>query len=175
MTHAALQREGLAGHELEVRHGQLDAHAANLQFGVAVVAHGRHFDVGLEGLRVSLLELLQLGGPGQRADNVDVDVIRAPLGGGHAGQAADALLGGSVGALAVVAEQAGTGGKVDDRTLCLFQIGIARLHVVEGGIQTRVDRQIKLFCGVVCQRHAGGGCLCVVDQHVDRRKRPLLP
>ena len=51
--------------------------------------------------------------------------------------------------------------------LCLFQIGIARLHVVEGGIQTRVDRQIKLFCGVVCQRHAGGGCLCVVDQHVD--------
>ena len=38
----------------------------------------------------------------QRADNVDVDVIRAPLGGGHAGQAADALLGGSVGALADV-------------------------------------------------------------------------
>ena len=72
-----LQREGLAGHELEVRHGQLDAHAADLQFGVAVVAHGRHFDVGLEGLRVSLLELLQLGGPGQWADNVDVDVIRA--------------------------------------------------------------------------------------------------
>ena len=53
---------------------------------------------------VSLLELLQLGGPGQRADNVDVDVIRAPLGGGHAGQAADALLGGSVGALAKVAK-----------------------------------------------------------------------
>ena len=39
--------------------------------------------------------LLYTSGPGQRADNVDVDVIRAPLGGCHAGQAADALLGGS--------------------------------------------------------------------------------
>ena len=114
-----LQREGLAGQILEVRHGQLHAYPANLGLGVGVVAHGRHLDVGLERIRVCLLELLQLGGPGQRADHVDIDAILAPLSSGHAGQAADALLGGSVGALAKVAKQACTGCKVDHAALGL--------------------------------------------------------
>ena len=38
---------------------------------------------------------------------------------------------------------------------------------MECGIQTGVDRQIKLLCGVVCQRDTGGRCLCVVDEHVN--------
>ena len=51
--------------------------------------------------------------PGKRAYDVDVDAVGAPFGGGDAGQAADALLGGGIGALAVVAEQAGAGCEVD--------------------------------------------------------------
>ena len=110
-----------------------------------------------------MLELLQLGGPGQRADNVDVDVIRAPLGGGHAGQATDALLGGSVGALAVVAEQAGTGGKVDHAAVGLLQVGVAGLHIIEGCVQARIQGQVELLGGVLGQRDAGSRGLCVVD------------
>lgn len=40
LAHAAFQRQGLAGHILEIRHGQLDADTANLRLSVAVVAHG---------------------------------------------------------------------------------------------------------------------------------------
>ena len=40
LAHAALQRQGLAGHILEVRHGQLDADTADLRLSVAVVAMG---------------------------------------------------------------------------------------------------------------------------------------
>ena len=59
-SHAAFQRDGLAAHELEVGARKLHHHTADLGLHVAVVAHGRHFDVGLEGLRVSLLELLMI-------------------------------------------------------------------------------------------------------------------
>lgn len=38
---------------------------------------------------------------------------------------------------------------------------------MECGIQAGVDRQIKLLCGVVCQRDTGGRCLCVVDEHMN--------
>ena len=104
LAHAAFQRQGLAGHILEIRHGQLDADTANLRLSVAVVAYGGHLDVGLESVRVGVPELLELGRPGQRADHVDVDAVLAPLGGGDAGHTADALLGGSIGRLAEVAE-----------------------------------------------------------------------
>ena len=40
LAHAAFQRQGLAGHILEIRHGQLDADTANLRLSVAVVAMG---------------------------------------------------------------------------------------------------------------------------------------
>ena len=134
------------------------------------MAHGRHLDVGFERIRVCLLELLQLGGPGQRADHVDIDAILAPLSSGHAGQAADALLGGSVGALAKVAKQACTGCKVDHAALGLGQIGIAGLHIVKCSVQAGIKGKIKLLGGVLCQRHAGSGCLCVVHQHLNATK-----
>ena len=63
LAHAAFQRQGLAGHILEIRHGQLDADTADLRLSVAVVAHGRHLDVGLESVRVGVPELLELGRP----------------------------------------------------------------------------------------------------------------
>ena len=83
-SHAALQRQGLAGHILEVGHSQLDADTADLRLSVAVVAHGGHLDVGLESVGVGVPELLELGRPCQRADHVDVDAVFAPLGGGDA-------------------------------------------------------------------------------------------
>ena len=43
------------------------------------------------------LEVLELGRPSKRTDDVDVHAILAPLVGGDAGEAADALLGGGVG------------------------------------------------------------------------------
>ena len=93
-----------------------------------------------------------------------------PLSSGHAGQAADALLGGSVGALAKVAKQACTGCKVDHAALGLGQIGIAGLHIVKCSVQAGIKGQIKLLGGVLCQRHAGSGCLCVVHQHLNATK-----
>ena len=41
-------------------------------------------DVCLEGFRIGVLEVLELRGPGKRADDVDVDAIRAPFVGGDA-------------------------------------------------------------------------------------------
>lgn len=81
------------------------------------MAHGGHLHIGLEGLGIGVGPAFQLRGPGQGADDVDVDVVLALLGGGHAGQTADAFLGGGVGALAEVAEETGAGGEVDDRAL----------------------------------------------------------
>ena len=43
------------------------------------------------------LEVLELGRPSKRTDDVDVHAILAPLVGSDAGEAADALLGGGVG------------------------------------------------------------------------------
>ena len=127
----------------------------------------RHLDILFECVRIGILEVFQLCSPCQRANDVDIDVISAPFGSGNTCQTTNALFGCGVGTLSEVAEQAGTGGEVDDRTLCLFQVRIAGFHVVECGIQTGVDRQIKLLCGVVCQRDTGGRCLCVVDEHVN--------
>ena len=136
LAHAAFQRQGLTGHKLEIGACQLDADAADFQLGVAVVPHGRHFYIGFESIRVSLLELLQLGRPCQRADHIDVDAVRTPLGSGNTGKPPDAFLGGGIGALAEVAEQARTGRKVDDAAMRFFQVGIARFHIVERGVQT---------------------------------------
>ena len=119
-SHAAFQRDGLAAHELEVGAGKLHHDATDLGLHIAVVAHGGHVHVGREGVGISFLEVLQSGRPGQRAHHVHVDAIGAPLGGGHARESADALLGGGVGALAEVAEEACTGGEVDDRALGLL-------------------------------------------------------
>ena len=38
---------------------------------------------------------------------------------------------------------------------------------MECGVQTGVQRQIKLLGGVVGQGHAGCGCLCIVDEHIN--------
>src|SRR5258707_955968 len=61
---------------------------------------------------------------GDRADDVDPDVVRPPLDGRVLGEAADRLLGGGVGALALdAALGAGRGAEVDHRAAA------ARLHV----------------------------------------------
>ena len=44
---------------------------------------------------------------------------------------------------------------------------MARLHVIECGIQSGIQCQIKLLRGVIGQSNAGSGGLCIVDQHVD--------
>ena len=124
LAHAAFQRQGLAGHILEIRHGQLDADTADLRLSVAVVAHGGHLDVGLESVGVGVPELLELGRPCQRADNVDVDAVLAPFGGGNAGQAANAFFCRGIRALPIVAKQTRAGGEVDDRALCFLQISL---------------------------------------------------
>ena len=87
----------------------------------------------------------------------DVDAVVVPVGGG-------------VGALAKVAKQACTGCKVDHAALGLGQIGIAGLHIVKCSVQAGIKGQIKLLGGVLCQRHAGSGCLCVVHQHLNATK-----
>ena len=97
---------------------------ANFYLGVAVVAHRGHLDIRLERLGICLLEVLQLRRPCQRADDVDVDTVLAPFGGGNAGQAANAFFCRGIRALPVVAEQARAGGEVDDRTLRFLQVGV---------------------------------------------------
>lgn len=100
---------------------RLDAHMANFYLGVAVVAHRGHLDIRLERLGICLLEVLQLRRPCQRADDVDVDTVLAPFGGGNAGQAANAFLCRGIRALPIVAKQPGAGGKVDDRPFVSFR------------------------------------------------------
>ena len=73
LSHTAFQGQGLTGHEFEIRACQLDADPTDFQLGVTVVPHGRHFYIGFESIRVSLLELLQFGRPCQRTYHVDVD------------------------------------------------------------------------------------------------------
>ena len=124
-------------------------------------------DVGLERLGIGILEVLERGGPSKRANDVDVDAVLAPLVGGDASQAADALLGGSIAALAVVAKQAGARSKVDHGALGLLQVRIGLLHVQIGGIQTGVNGQVKLIHGVVGDGHARGAGLSVVNDGVD--------
>ena len=123
--------------------------------------------VGLVGLGVLLLEVLERSGPGERANHVGVDAVGAPLGGGDARQAADAFLSCSVSALAVVAEQTGAAGEVHHGALRLLQVRIARLHVVEGRVQAGIQRQIELGGGVIGDGDAGSGGLGVVHQRVD--------
>lgn len=55
-----------------------------------------HADVGLEGLRIDGLEVLELGRPSKRTDDVDVHAILAPLVSGDAGEAAEAVGGENV-------------------------------------------------------------------------------
>ena len=87
----------------------------------------RHFHIGLKGVGIGVLEVFQLGGPGDGADDVDVDAVLAPLGGGHPGKTTDALLGGGVGTLAVVAEEAVSAG-ADNKAVVQ--------HVVDETIKT---------------------------------------
>lgn len=170
-AHAALEGEGLAGQILEVGIGQLHAHTADLGLGIAIVAHRRHLHVGLESVRIGVLEVLQLGRPGDRADDVHVDSVGAPLRGGDAGQTANAFLGGGVGALTIVAEQARAGGEVDHGALGLLQVGIAGLHIIEGGVQAGIEGEVEVLGGVIGQRHAGSARLGVVDEHIDAAER----
>ena len=46
-------------------------------------------------------------------------------------------------------------------------MGIACLHVIEGGVEAGIHGQIKVLSGVGGQGHAGGGGLGVVDEHID--------
>ena len=113
-------------------------------------------DVFRVGLGLENAPLLECRRERERADDVAVDVVLAPLGGGHAGQPADALLGGGVGALAEIAEQSRSGGKIDDAALRLFQIRIAFAHAVavaagdlQDGLKTRlleVDAEAERGC-----------------------------
>jgi hypothetical protein len=168
---AALQLERLAGHVLEIRRGELDAHAADIFFRVAETAHGNAVDVFRVGLGLEDAPLFERRRERERADDVAVDVVLAPLGGGHAGQPADALLGGGIGALAEIAEQSRAGGEIDDAALRLLQIRIAFAHIEERGIEPRIDSQIELVERVIGQRDAGRGGLGVVHEHVDPSER----
>ena len=103
-SHAAFQCDGLTVHVLEVGGCQLYAHAADLLLRIAVMACRRHLHVCLESFGISLLKAFQLGCPCQRADDVHVDVVTAPLGGCHPGQTTDAFLGCCVSTLSVVDE-----------------------------------------------------------------------
>ena len=58
-----------------------------------------HVDVGLKGLRIGGLEVLELGRPSKRTDDVDVHAILAPLVSGDAGEAAEAVGGENVSTL----------------------------------------------------------------------------
>ena len=111
--------------------------------------------------------LLEGVGHHQGANEVAVDAVGAPFGGGHTGHAPDALLGCGVGGLAGLAEQARAGGEVDHGALRLLQVGVAVLHIEEGGVQAGVDGLVKLLLGVLGQGDAGGRVLGVVDQKVD--------
>ena len=123
--------------------------------------------VGLVGLGVLFLEVLERSGPGERANHVGIDAVGTPLGGGDARQAADAFLGCGVSALAVVAEQTGAAGEVHHGALRLLQVRVTRLHVVEGSVQAGIQRQVELGGGVVGDGDAGSGCLSVVHQRID--------
>ena len=127
----------------------------------------RHVNVGLERLGIGVLEVLERSSPGKRAHDVDVDAVLAPLVGGNASQAADALLGGSIAALAIVAKQTGARSKVDHGTLGLLQVRIGLLHIQIGGIQARINGQVKLVHSMVGDCHARGTGLSVVDDGVD--------
>lgn len=167
LAHAALESDGLTVHVLKIGAAKLNDHAADLLLDVAVVASRRHVDVGLERLGISILEVLERGSPGKRAHDVDVDAIGTPLVGGDASQAADALLGSGVAALAEVAKQAGTRGKVDNGALGLLQVRIGLLHIQVSGIQAGVNGQVELVHGVIGDRHARSAGLGVVDDGVD--------
>ena len=113
-AHAAFQGDGLPGHVFEIRGAKVYAHPPDVILRVAKPAHGNGLQILLVSLGVGGLEVLQLGGHGQGADHVDIDIVLAPLCGRHPGKSPDALLGRRVGALSRIAEQAGSGGEVDD-------------------------------------------------------------
>ena len=58
-----------------------------------------HADVGLEGLRIGGLEVLELGRSSKQTDDVDVHAILAPLVGSDVGEAAEAVGGENVSTL----------------------------------------------------------------------------
>ncbi len=117
--------DGLAVHVLKVGTAELNDNAADFLLDVAIVARRRHVDVGLKRLGIGILEVLERSGPSKRANDIDVDAVLAPLVGGNASQTTDALLGGSIAALAIVAKQAGARGKVDHGTTGLFEVRVA--------------------------------------------------
>ena len=104
-THATFQRDGLAGHELEVRRCELNAGATDLGLDVTIVAHRRHVDVRFERIGVSLSKVFELCSPSERADNIHIDVICAPFTGCDAREATNAFFCSSVGALSNIAEE----------------------------------------------------------------------
>ena len=131
------------------------------------MSHRRHLHIFLKCIRICFLELFQLCCPCQWANNIDIDMIPSPFCRCNTGQTTNAFLCGSIRTLSIVSEQSCSRRKVNDRTLCFFQIRIASLHIVESCIQTRIHCQIELFCGVVCQGYTRGGSLCIVNQHMN--------
>ena len=95
-THTALESNGFAGHILEVGGSKLYAYSADLQLGVSVVTHGRHMNVSLESVRISVLELFKLSSPRKRTHNIYIDTVLAPLGSRNSCKTTDTLLCGGV-------------------------------------------------------------------------------
>ena len=110
-THAAFQCDGFAGHILEVLRSNLDTGSSNILFCASKPTHWRHMNIGGKGFRVSVLELLQLGSPGQGTDHIHMNAVRTPLSSCNTGETPDGLLGCCVTALSFVTEKTGTGGQ----------------------------------------------------------------
>ena len=166
-AHAALQCYGLTGHELEVGRCELNAWATDLGLNIAVVAHRRHVNVRLERIGVSFSEILELCSPGERADNVHIDVIGTPFISCNARKTTNSFFCGSIGALSNVAEESRSRGEVDNGALGLFQVRIACLHVVERSIEAGIDRQVELIGRVFSKGNARSRSLRVVDEHIN--------
>ena len=92
-SHAAFQCKGLAAHIFEIRRSQLYADTTDFLLGIAIMACRRHFHILLKSFRVAFFEILKLGGPGQRAYDIYIDIIFTPFRSRHPCEAADAFLG----------------------------------------------------------------------------------
>ena len=66
----------------------MDTDTADLEFRIAEAPHRYGLEVLLVRFRIGVAEVLELRGHGERADHVDVDVVRAPLRCSDAGETA---------------------------------------------------------------------------------------
>lgn len=167
MTHTTLKGDCFAVHVLEVGRCDLYAYSAYFCFNIAVVACRRHFYIGGKSLGISILEVLKLTCPCERADNIRVDSVLCPFCSGYTGKTSYALLSGGIGTLTVISEQTCARCKVYDTALCFLEVRVAGFHIIECRIQTGVDSKVKLLCCVILYSYARSRCLSVVYKYVD--------